>query len=191
MAIDERELDHLSEEDTMSCLAELLAIAYGICPQMAKQIRTAAALHDVGKSKIPIGILTKPGKLTPPEFEVMKTHTFLGAQILRDMKGLLGQMARTIAHYHHEWYDGGGYWGKKASQLPYYVQIAAICDVFIALISERSYKHAWPQEEALAYIESKSGTQFAPDLVNIFLPLVRSNQEVILVLPVPEFYNSG
>jgi putative two-component system response regulator len=187
----EHELDYFSEDCAMSCLAELLASACGVRPAMTQNIRAAAALHDIGKSQIDTAIITKPGKLTAREFEIIKTHTFLGAQILRDIKGAFGKIARNVAMYHHEWYDGNGYWGKKAHELPRYVQMAAICDVFIALISERPYKRAWSQEEALVYIEGKSGTQFEPDLVNIFLPLVQENQTAQEVLAMLEINNSG
>ena len=135
-------------------------------------------MHDVGKQKIPGSILNKPGKLTAQEFEIIKTHTFLGEETLRNIKGDLGEMARTCCLYHHEWFDGGGYWGKRIDSLPFYVQFVAISDVFIALVSKRAYKHAWHPDEAMDYIQNKAGTQFSPELVSVFLSLVQSDSRV-------------
>lgn len=166
-------MGQMNEDKAVARLAELVALECGVHPVVAKQIRTATALHDVGKVKISTSILNKPGKLNEQEFEIIKTHTRLGAKILSGIEGGLGAMARLIALYHHEWYDGGGYWGWHTCELPGYVSIAAISDVFTALIRERPYKAAWPPDEALAYIENQAGRQFSPALVKAFLPLAR------------------
>lgn len=167
-----------NEERAAARLAELLALEYGIRSSAASQIRAAAALHDVGKMKIPASILNKPGKLDAREFEVMKTHTKIGAEILSSITGELGVMARAVCLYHHERYDGGGYWGKRYDELPNYVHFTAMSDVFTALISSRPYKQPWPPTEALDYIQSQSGKQFSPALVSVFIPLVRSDSRV-------------
>jgi putative two-component system response regulator len=166
------------EEKAVGRLSELLALDYGICPEKARHIRTAAALHDVGKLRLPAALLNKPGKLDAHEFEVIKTHTVLGAKMLQGLQGELGVMARTCCLYHHEWWNGCGYCGRRIDELPLYVSITAISDVYIALISKRPYKHAWPQHEAMAYIQSKAGTQFNPALVKGFLSLIRSDSRV-------------
>lgn len=166
------------EDEAAARLAEIVALECGVHPAVAKQIRVAAALHDIGKQKIPDSILNKPGKLTEQEFELMKTHTRLGAKMLRSIQNGLGKMVRTTALYHHEWYDGGGYWGKHTCELPTYVPIVSISDVFTALVCERSYKFAWPPEEALDYIQNQAGTQFSPALVGVFIPLVRNDSRV-------------
>jgi len=167
-----------NENRTVGQLAEIIATQCGASTSTARQIRTAAVLHDVGKRKIPVSILNKPGKLDGREFEIIKTHTVLGAEILASLNGELGIMARQCCLYHHEWFNGGGYWGKSADELPYYVQYVAISDVFTALCSVRQYKSAWPPADAMRYIESKSGTQFDPWLVDVFLSLVRDDKRV-------------
>jgi len=171
-------LSNFDEEKAVGQLAELVALECGIGSAEAKLIRTAAVLHDVGKQKIPAEIINKPGKLTKQEFEIIKTHTTLGAEMLKSIQGDLGVMARNICLYHHETYSGNGYWGKLADEVPFYVQLVTISDIFAALICVRPYKDAWPSEDALAYIQKKSGTIFDPKLVEIFLPLVREDSRV-------------
>jgi putative nucleotidyltransferase with HDIG domain len=110
-----------SEEKAVARLSELIALACGAPPAEAKQIGVASALHDIGKQKIDPAILNKPGKFTAREFEIMKTHTVLGAEMLRSFQGALGEKARLIAQYHHERWDGRGYWGKQAGELPFFL----------------------------------------------------------------------
>jgi putative two-component system response regulator len=150
----------------------------GASPAAARQIKSAAAMHDAGKLRIPESILNKPGKLSAREYGIMKTHTILGAEMLSTVQGALGAMAMMTALYHHEHWDGNGYWGVPAHWLPGYVNITAICDVFTALIAERPYKGAWPPQKAVDYIQSKAGTQFSPDLVSAFLSLIRNDRRV-------------
>lgn len=159
-------------------LSALLAQECGIHPTAAKRIGTAAALHDIGKIQIPADILNKPEPLDKREFEIIKTHTVLGADMLSSIQGEVGIVARKVCRYHHEHYDGGGYWGKYTDELPLYVSITAISDVFVALVSERPYKSAWPPQEALDYIQSKAGTQFNPVLAQSFLSLIRNDSRV-------------
>ena len=156
-------------------LAERVALHCGIHPAVARQIRTAAPLHDIGKSKLPRDILDKPDKLNEQEYELMKSHTLIGAELLKSIQGATGVMARKMAMYHHEWYDGSrSYWGKQTDELPCYVAYVAISDVYIALTNERPYKEAWTPENALDYIMAQAGTQFSPALVDAFVPLARA-----------------
>lgn len=167
------------ENELVSKLSVIVARECGIPPAIVKQLRIAAALHDVGKKKVPASIVGKPGKLDPAEFEVMKTHTTHGVEMLSSLQGDLGTLVRNVCLYHHEWHDGSGsYWGKRSDELPFYVSIVSICDVFCALTSERCYKHAWPPEDALAYVQGKSGTQFSPMLVDAFIWLMRHDPKV-------------
>ena len=167
-----------NEEKTVARLAEIIMLEYGVSPKEARRIRAAAALHDIGKQKIPKIILNKPGKLTEAEFEVVKTHTTLGVEMLGTFQGELGEMARVTARYHHERYDGHGYWGKRTSELPVYVAATALADVFVALVCARPYKHPWPPLEAIDYIQNNAGTQFDPALAAVFLPLVQSGDRI-------------
>ena len=169
----------VTENAAVGILSEILALECGYNPQKARQIRIAAALHDCGKKYIPDYIKNKPGKLTPQEFEVMKTHTKLGYDLLCCLCGDLGEMARNIAFYHHEFWQGqGGYWGVPSSSLPRYVGIVSICDVAVALLYRRVYKPSWPPEEILAYIKSMAGIQFCPDITDKFISLVRHDARI-------------
>ena len=157
-------------------LAEALALRNGTDPVTAGLIKKAAELHDVGKFKIPESILRKPDKLSADEFEIVKTHTFLGASMLKEMRGDLGVMARNICNWHHERYDKRGYWLESLDDLPPYIPMVTICDVYIAVTSpNRPYKAAWSHNQALSYIESQAGKQFCPKLAKIFLALMADN----------------
>ena len=174
-------MNHKSENKAVGLLSELLALKCGYSPAEARQIRIAAALHDCGKSCIPNNILSKPGKLTEQEFEIMKQHTKIGFEMLKSLQGELGVKARNIVLNHHERWDGQGYWGIQAHTLPQYVSIVSICDVLTALLYKRVYKPSWPPEEALAYIKSQAGKQFCPELTDVFISLVRDDKRVAAI----------
>lgn len=171
-------MSNFNENKAVAQLTAIVAIECGVHSSVTTRLRTVAFLHDIGKQKIPAAVLNKPGKLDAREFEVIKTHTALGADMLSSIQGECGEMVRTICRYHHEWWNGGGYWGKYPCELPAYLPAVSISDVFVALLSERPYKHAWPKNEALDYIQSKAGTQFSPALVKVFLSLVRNDGRV-------------
>jgi len=170
----------LNENKAVARLSELLALEMGASPAKARQIKSAAALHDIGKQRIPPYILNKPGKLDANEFEIMKNHTKLGVEMLSSIQGALGEMATMTALYHHEWQNPslGGYWGVSMYYLPDYVGIVSICDVFTALVARRAYKEPWPPTEALAYIGQQAGTQFSEELAEVFLRLIRDDSRV-------------
>ena len=135
----------------------------------------AAPLHDIGKIKISDLVLNKPGRLTEEEFAQMKLHTVYGARMIRDtirrdMDESFYEMAYHIALSHHERYDGKGYpQGLRGEEIPLEARIMALVDVYDALVSERVYKPAIPREKALAIIREGRGTQFDPNLTDIFL----------------------
>ncbi|MFV0443142.1 MAG: HD domain-containing phosphohydrolase [Planctomycetaceae bacterium] len=132
-------------------------------------------LHDIGKVAIPDGILRKPGKLTPEEFAVMKTHTTIGSQTLADVtehhhSAAYMSMARDIALTHHERYDGSGYpYGLKGQEIPLCGRITALADVYDALTSRRTYKPAFSHEDARQIILDSSGSHFDPQIVDAFV----------------------
>jgi putative two-component system response regulator len=161
----------------------MIALEYGIHSETAKRIYDAAELHDIGKSVLPKSIIEKPGKLTKDEFAIIKTHTLIGAELLKGLHGELGIMARESARYHHEWQSGEGYWRIYADELPQYIPIISIADVFVSLINERPYKHAWPWGEAVEYIKAQAGKQFNPMLVKTFLSIAREENRASLILP--------
>jgi putative two-component system response regulator len=150
----------------------LLALGLGLPDRDVELIRRAAPLHDIGKIGIPDAILLKPGRLTDEEFEQIKTHTTIGAEILSGSRSPLLVMAERIALTHHERWDGRGYpRGLAGEQIPLPGRILAVADVFDALTHERPYKRAWPVPEAAAEILSQAGGQFDPDVVEAFLQL--------------------
>jgi len=134
----------------------------------------ASALHDIGKIGISDGILLKPGKLTPDEFDVIKTHTTIGSQIIENIAATLPdndmylKYANDICHYHHERWDGAGYpCGLKGEELPLSARIISVVDVYDALVSPRCYKPAFPHDVSLDIITEGRGTQFDPDIVDL------------------------
>jgi response regulator RpfG family c-di-GMP phosphodiesterase len=154
----------------MSRLASRLALAAGVDPQRAEMLLQAAALHDIGKIGIPDRVLLKPGRLDAEEWEIMKTHTTIGAQLLAGSSSHVIQMAEKIALSHHERWDGKGYPnGLAGKDIPLESRICTIVDVYDALVSERPYKKAWSVEDAVAEIGRMSGTAFEPALVEVFM----------------------
>lgn len=133
-------------------------------------IAMASTLHDIGKMAIPDAILNKPGRLTAEEFEVMKTHAAIGAQVLENLNqykdDALMQTAKAICHYHHERWDGRGYpEGLKGDQIPIEAQVVSVADVYDALTSERVYKKAIPHEKAMRMIADGECGAFNPLLM--------------------------
>jgi len=178
-----------NEDKAVGMLAEIVALECGVDPAKARQIRIAAFLHDVGKQEM-MHLVNKPGKLTKAEFEVMKTHTTIGAAMLSNFQGELGKMAADIARWHHENWDGSGYFGKYLCKLPYFIEMVAIADTFTALVCTRPYKQSWPPEEALAYIEAQADIRFSHALVGIFIPLIRTDSRVAAIFE-PVFGSKG
>jgi putative two-component system response regulator len=153
----------------MSHFAQMLARAAGLSEEQADNILLAAPMHDIGKIGIPDSILLKPGKLDADEWEIMKSHVTIGADLLAGTDIPLLTMARNIALTHHEKWDGSGYpYGLAGEAIPIEGRICAICDVFDALTSERPYKKAWPVEEAIALLHQQKGRHFDPALVDLF-----------------------
>lgn len=153
----------------MSHYSKEIALAAGMNPADAEELLNAAPMHDIGKIGIPDAILQKPGKLTPDEWEIMKSHTEIGATIIGDDNSNLLKIARIIALNHHEKWDGSGYPnGLVGEAIPIEARIVAIADVFDALTSVRPYKAAWTIEDTTRYIEQESGKHFDPVLVIAF-----------------------
>ncbi|WP_258881510.1 DUF3369 domain-containing protein [Paenibacillus sp. sptzw28] len=150
--------------------SKLLALRLGLPEKEAELLRLASPMHDVGKVGIPDSVLNKPGKLTPEEFELIKTHTTMGFSMLNHSKKEIILTAAIIALEHHERYDGTGYPNKlKGEEIHIFSRITAVADVFDALCSDRVYKKAWPIEEVVALLRSESGKHFDPNVVDIFL----------------------
>ena len=143
--------------------------------EFIRNIVFASPLHDIGKVAIPDSILLKPGRLTPEEFDVMKTHTVRGAETLEEVNKRFGAnnfiiMGIEIARHHHERIDGKGYPdGLAGEEIPLSARIMAIADVYDALSSKRSYKDAFPHKKCVEIIQEGKGTQFDADLVDAFM----------------------
>lgn len=150
---------------------------YGLTEHDCQLIATAAVFHDVGKIGIPESILLKPGKLTAKEFEVMKTHTLIGDNLIKSLEIYhdepLLQMAAQICRWHHERYDGGGYPdGLKGEEIPICAQVVSIADAYDALMSARPYKPAFSSEKAIQMILNGECGVFNPVLVDCLLEVV-------------------
>jgi HD-GYP domain-containing protein (c-di-GMP phosphodiesterase class II) len=152
----------------MSRLSARLAEAAGMPPDECEALLHAAPMHDIGKVGVPDSILHKAGPLEPGEWETMRRHTTIGAEILTNSRSPVVRMAEEIALTHHERWDGSGYpRGLRGEEIPLVGRICAVSDVFDALVSTRPYKPAWPIDEALAELERRSGTLFDPTLVDL------------------------
>lgn len=154
----------------MSHISALLAKSIGWNAADCELMLHASPMHDIGKIGIPDHILLKPGKFEYEEWEIMKTHAIIGANILEGDDSDLMKCAGEIALSHHEKWDGTGYpYGLSGEAIPLTGRIAALADVFDALTSERPYKKAWTVEAAVGWIKENRGTHFDPDLVEVFL----------------------
>ena len=163
----------------MSYFSKFLAEKLDVSEEWIDLLHNAAPMHDVGKIGIPDSILLKPGRLDPQEWEIMQKHAQFGCEIIGDSDEPLLNMAREIALYHHEKWDGSGYpQGIKGEAIPLSARIVAITDVFDALTSERPYKKAWSEERAIALIESEAGKHFDPTLVPLFLECLEEIREI-------------
>jgi putative two-component system response regulator len=158
-------------------MSALLAKQLGLLDTQVSLIRRAAELHDVGKIGVPDTILMKMGKLTPEEFEIVKTHTVIGARILSGGKFPLLRLAEEIAFSHHERWDGEGYARIRGIDVPLAGRIVAVADVFDALTQQRPYKPAWPIAEAIAEIDRQRERQFDPAVVDAFLRVIENSPE--------------
>lgn len=170
MAAEYRDDDTGNHVRRMSEYCAVVAQELGMPQARVELVRNASVLHDIGKIAIPDAILLKKGKLTEPEWTVMKSHAAIGAEVMSGGRCELVRVAELIARSHHERWDGGGYPdGLAGDQIPMEARIAAICDVFDALTSERPYKRAWSVDEALEEIRKCSGRQFDPEVVGAFM----------------------
>lgn len=147
-----------------------LALLNGFTEADAMQLKLASPMHDIGKVAIPDNVLLKPGKLTEAEFEIMKSHSTIGYNVFKYSHRELLRIAATIAHQHHERWDGQGYPnGLSGEEIHIVGRITAIADVFDALGAERVYKKAWPIDKILTYMQEQRGKQFDPELIDLFI----------------------
>jgi putative two-component system response regulator len=147
----------------------MLAEEFRLGDEEVSRLRCAAPLHDIGKIGVPDSILLKNGRLAPDEYELMKTHTLIGAEIVSGSSSDILELSAVIASTHHEHWDGRGYpHGIAGDEIPLAGRLSAVADVFDALTHARPYKPAWPVEDAVAEIQRLRGTQFDPDVLDAF-----------------------
>jgi putative nucleotidyltransferase with HDIG domain len=170
----------------VAVLAMGLAEKIGCNKKEIRAFGVAGLLHDIGKIRIPIGVLTKPGKLTEEERRMFKHHPADGARLILESDEAL-DVAAVVAYEHHMMLDGGGY------PTPYYARPTAlasrlvhVCDVFDALRTRRPYRDAWEAETVLAYLKERAGTEFDPSLVEPFVEMMRQSETQLSTLPEAE-----
>jgi response regulator RpfG family c-di-GMP phosphodiesterase len=169
-AVEKRSKETGSHVRRVAHYSMLLAQLYGLSDYESEIIKLASPLHDIGKISIPDSILNKPAKLTADEWLIMQTHAEIGYEILQNSTNEILQCGATIAHQHHEKWDGSGYpQGLTGENINIVGRITALADVFDALGSDRCYKKAWPFEKVIALIQSEKAKQFDPKLVDLFM----------------------
>ncbi len=158
---------HLERVSLYTCeIARLM----GASMQHLAILRYATPLHDLGKIYVPVEVLNKPGKLTPEEMEIVKTHTSLGYRMLEGSSWPVIQCAAEIALSHHECWDGSGYpHGLAGNAIPLDARIVAVADVYDALLSQRAYKPAWTEDRVISTLQEMRGTKFDPEILDLFL----------------------
>ena len=150
--------------------ARLIGDTLGLDSMRAEVLEHAAPMHDIGKIGIPDSILLKPDRLSRDEWDIMKTHARIGYEILHDSPSQFLRMGATIAHSHHERYDGSGYPnGLTGEEIPLEARITAVADVFDALCAPRPYKRPWSLQDAADYLFGERGRQFDGACVDAFL----------------------
>ena len=185
MAIDAQ--DHTTHDhlQRVRVYAMELAKDLGLNELEREALLAAALLHDIGKIAVPAYIISKPGKLTPEEFEKMKVHPIVGAEILKQVK--FPYPVAPIVRSHHERFDGSGYPdGLKGEEIPIGARILAVVDCLDALASDRQYRRALPLGEAMAHVTAEAGKSFDPKIVHLltgrYLDLERIAREEITEL---------
>ncbi len=187
-----KEFDQYTTTHSMNVSVLVMALAefLGMGAQDVRAFGIAGLLHDIGKIRVPREILTKPGKLTPEERELMNAHTVEGARIILESEEQL-ELASVVAYEHHIMLNGGGYPlihyrrdCHRASNLVH------VCDVYDALRTKRPYRDAWELGKILPYIEGRAGMEFDPEMVRAFITMMQQWEPQVAVMadeqaPVP------
>ncbi len=178
--IDARDPYVLGHAAKVADYATAIAKELNFPPERLEQLRQAALLHDIGKIGIPEQILNKPSKLTGLEYEKIKAHATLGADLLETSQGL--RHLATFVGHHHEWWDGNGYPdGLSGEQIPLEARILAVCDAVESMASDRPYQRAKGLKEIIAEIKDKSGTQFDPEVARVCERILKERGESLVV----------
>ncbi|WP_287570028.1 HD-GYP domain-containing protein [Thermosipho sp. (in: thermotogales)] len=171
-SLEEKDSYTFGHGENVAKISVAIAKELGIQVNELNLIEIAGLLHDVGKIGIPDFIVTKTGKLTRDEYEIMKEHPKKGYEILSQITEFKDTVAKWVLHHHERW-DGKGYpEGISGEEIPLESRILMIADVYHALTSDRPYREAWSKEQAIGFIKDNAGIMFDPEIVNIFLKLI-------------------
>ena len=169
-AIEARDPSTQGHSARVTAIAEAIARRLGWGEARLALLRLGGPLHDIGKLGVSDAVLCKRGRLEPDELAVIREHPTLGAKILLRLAAFRGAIPYVL--YHHERWDGTGYpTGRSGEAIPVEARVLAIADAFDAMTSDRPYRRALSHEEAVAEVERCAGTQFDPELVDIFVEL--------------------
>jgi putative two-component system response regulator len=172
-ALNFRNLETSAHVERVGRISATLAKTLGWTNGQSRDLQVAAAMHDIGKIGIPDAILLKPGRLSMEEFEVMKNHSRIGAEILRNSSHPVMEMAKDIASGHHERFDGRGYPFKIGGEdIPQSARIVAVADVYDALISDRVYRKHFEPQETLSMIVAERSKSFDKEVVDAMLDTI-------------------
>ena len=164
--------------DRVSAFSVLIGKTVGLSEDDLKTLKIGGLFHDIGKIGVPDSILLKESKLTDDEYSEIKNHPSIGAHILST--ATIFKDIIPIVKHHHEKFDGNGYPGKlKGEEIPYLARIAAIADSFDAMTSRRTYRDSLPLETVISEFEKCKGTQFDPNLTDVFLDLLKNHYDEI------------
>ena len=169
-AIEARSVNKGSHVKRVALICELMAKKLRLNDDFIEAIRLAAPLHDLGKLGIPEKILNKKGKLTDDEWQIMKSHTRIGCELLKKSSVGVSKLASKLALYHHENWDGSGYPdGLTGNDIPIEARIMAVADVFDSLGSSRCYKSPWPIEQIKVFLNAEREKKFDPELIDLLM----------------------
>ncbi|MBP5167196.1 MAG: response regulator [Oscillospiraceae bacterium] len=175
-AIDAKDTYTNGHSGRVAAYAKEIARRFGYSPADARDIYMMGLVHDVGKIGVPDAIINKPAKLTEPEYDVIKTHTVMGAKILNNINEMPELV--TGARWHHERYDGRGYPdGLRGTDIPEQARIIAVADAYDAMTSRRSYRDRLPQSTAREELVNGRGTQFDPVFADIMIAMIDEDYE--------------
>lgn len=175
-----RSIDTSYHVKRVGLISGFIAEKMGYLAAEVDRLELSASMHDLGKLAIDDRILNKPGALTPEEFEAIKNHSVYGYEILKNSSRTLLREAATIAHEHHENFDGTGYpQGLKGEEIDLNSRIVAVVDVFDALATKRVYKAVWPQNEIIEFLVSQRGKKFDSKIVDVLLAYIDEINELI------------
>jgi putative nucleotidyltransferase with HDIG domain len=166
----------------VALLSMALAEALGHSPRDIRSLGVAGLLHDLGKVRVPLEILTKPGSLSPEEREVLERHPSDGARIILNSDSKL-TLPAAVSFEHHIMINGGGYPRRHFARDCHYAStLVHVCDVFDALHTDRPYRAAWPSAKALHYIERRADREFEPTMASTFINLMRKNERAVITV---------